>query len=260
MIENEPNPVKLYSQKAILVSTVFAGPIATGILLRKNFINLGQKDYGNNALVICIVFTVLLLATSYMIPEHIMNMIPKHLIPGIYTLATYLLLKKYMEKSFLEHKEKNGQFYSGWNAFGISIISLAAMIALILGNIFFIEVDVDTKKLEQSYEQFSKNEEKALELYTIPDTCNTKIIAFIDSMSIPKWQENALIVENMNKMDDLPEEIVKQNESLLRYCTLRIQSLQLIKKSKKENTTEYDLELIKLTMEIDNLLKTLNKE
>lgn len=260
MTDIEQTPIKLYSQKAILVSTFLAGPIATGILVRKNFINLGQKELGNNALGICIAFTVLMFAILFMLPENFTNNIPKQFFPAIYTLSTYFLLKKYMEKSFLEHKEKNGQYYSGWNAFGISIISLAAIIALILGYVFFIETDIDTKKLEQNYEKINKNEAKALELTTIPDSCDAQFIDFIDSIGIPKWQENTLILEEMNKSNEFPEEVEKYNERLLKYYMLRIQSYQLMKKSVIENSTKYDLELFRINMEINKELIILNKE
>ncbi len=260
MTDIEQTSIKLYSQKAILVSTFLAGPIATGILVRKNFINLGNKDYGNIALGICIAFTSLLIISIFTIPENVFIFIPNQFIPAIYTLATYFLLKKFMGKSLDEHKENNLPFYSGWNAFGVSMICLTVMLGIIAGYVFLFYSDIDTKKLEQNYEKIGKNETKALELSTIPDSCDAQFIAFIDSIGIPKWQENTLILEEMNKSNEFPEEVVKYNERLLKYYMLRIQSYQLMKKSVVEHSTKYDQELFRINMEISKELIILNKE
>ena len=37
---------ELYTQRAIGIATFFGGPLAAGILVRRNFINLGNEQYG----------------------------------------------------------------------------------------------------------------------------------------------------------------------------------------------------------------------
>ncbi len=62
---------KLYSQKAIGLATYFGGPLAAGILIRRNYINLKKEKLGLNALIVSAIATCLLFAGLFSIPEYI---------------------------------------------------------------------------------------------------------------------------------------------------------------------------------------------
>ena len=44
--------VKFYSQKAIAIASYFGGPLAAGLLIRRNYINLGMEKEGRYTLII----------------------------------------------------------------------------------------------------------------------------------------------------------------------------------------------------------------
>ena len=59
-------------------------------------------------------------------------------------------------------------------------------------------------------------------------------------------------------MENLPNELIKQNEILLKYCELRIEGFELFKKAISEDSDKYDVELSQVHSEIDEQLKKLN--
>ena len=96
---------KLYSQRAIGIATYFGGPLAAGILIRKNFINLNKERQGLNALIIGIISTFILFAGIFSIPENIIDKIPNALIPLVYTGIIYLIVEAIQGKDLKEFKE-----------------------------------------------------------------------------------------------------------------------------------------------------------
>ena len=52
----------LYSAKAVTLGTLLGGPLAAGLLLKRNFVNLGQKSMGQRALWLSVLFLVAMCA------------------------------------------------------------------------------------------------------------------------------------------------------------------------------------------------------
>jgi len=128
--------LKFYSIRSISLATFIGGPILGGIVMRKNFVNMGQKLNGTLALVIGIVATIAIFAFLFSIPKEIAGKIPPPVIPGIYTAFAYLIAQRLMGKELKEHKDNGGTYYSAWRVFGIFlIIILISAIVFILGDL-----------------------------------------------------------------------------------------------------------------------------
>jgi len=147
---------RLYSLVAINIATFFGGPLAAGILVRQNFINLGKELAGRNALIIGIVSTVLLFVGIFSIPEEIIDRIPNVLIPTVYAAIIYFIVEKYQGQDLTEHKESNSPFYSGWRAAGIGGACTVVMVVGILAYVFLLPGDFDFRRYDKGIAEFQK--------------------------------------------------------------------------------------------------------
>ena len=99
---------KFYSQNAIAFAAYLGGPLAAGLLVRKNALNLGKKNQALGSLIIGIISTILLLVFVFQIPEDIIEKIPKPVIPAIYTgiiaLVVELMHGEILKKLLLSDK------------------------------------------------------------------------------------------------------------------------------------------------------------
>jgi len=243
---------KLYSQKAIALATYFGGPLAAGILIRRNSLNLGNEKQGRTALIAGIVGTILVFWGIFQIPEPIIDKIPNPLIPAIYTGIVYWIVEKLHGDILKKHKaEKNG-FYSNWKAAGIGLACLAIIVAALLP---FVLSDA-RNPYDAGLGKFTKNEHEALKLYEMQNR-NSKyeIVSFINNTGIPKWKENIGILNEMSGIKNISDRFKKQNALLLEYSKLRIESYELISKAVQNETSEYDSEINRITSRIDEILK-----
>jgi uncharacterized protein (TIGR02145 family) len=159
MEESKKPTFKLYSLTQITAATFLGGPLLTGILLRKNYKNLGKQDRGKMALIIGIVAEILVIILVFALPENIITKSPSFLIPLVYTGITYFLVKNIQGEEIEEHKDNKGEFYSGWPVVGISLIFAVIPVALIFGFPYLsdlykkISFDLSEKRAVAIYEK-----------------------------------------------------------------------------------------------------------
>ena len=239
------NSQKLYSERAITIATFFGGPIAAGILIRRNFINLGNELYGKHTIAIAVVSMVLIIAVALSLPDSVFDKPIGNLFPIVYTAIIAAVLHKHQGEQLKAHKENNGEFYSGWKAAGVGLISLIAMLAGIFGFILLDEPNFDTELYDQKVVEFTLNEEEALQLFTLLENEEEeKALNFIYDTGILLWQKNLSILEEMDNIPDIDQEFIDQNEVLREYCNLRIESYQLIGKSITDGVPDPELDII----------------
>ncbi|MEN8204034.1 MAG: hypothetical protein ABFS28_15660 [Bacteroidota bacterium] len=249
---------KLYSQGAISVATYFGGPVAAGILIRKNCMALGKDKQGLNALFIGVLSTILIFLGIFQVPEHIIDKIPNALIPLIYMGIIYLIVEKIQGAELKKHKEDEGEFFSNWRAAGIGGIFSIIILGGIFTFAFLAPADWDEKSYDEGLARFSKNEETALELFNMIDnSTQEEIISFIKNTGIPKWQESMEIFTGLNEIENIPEEAINQNTLLSEYCNLRIEAYELISKAVLLETSEFDSEIIRINNRIDQIVEEL---
>gem|GEM_PF-4505049 len=106
---------------------------------------------------------------------------------------------------------------------------------------------------------FKKNEEKALQLYSIIESSNNreKIINHINDVGLPAWDRNLAILDELDSIEGLYDEFKEQNEILREYLTLRIEVYKLIKLTFFENTDIYTRKINELNTRIEILLNKL---
>ena len=105
--------IKLYSLSNILFATFLGGPVAAGILIRKNALNLRREKEGLIALIVGIVSTIIV----FLVDEKIVP-----LFWLIYMVAVLFIVQKMHGQILKTHKEEGNEFYSGWKAAGIALI------------------------------------------------------------------------------------------------------------------------------------------
>lgn len=260
MTDNQNLTTKFYSQRAIAIATYFGGPLAAGYLARQNFINLGKADYGKYSMIIGIISTLLIFIGIFSTPEYIIDKIPRMLIPLVYTGIIYLIIEKLQGKELKEHKGNNGEFYSAWRAVGVGSICMVILLGGIVGYAYLSPAKFDTSKYDNGLALFNKNENVALELFNfIESSPPQKSIEFIDKQGIPTWKSNLLILSDLDKIDGLYDQLLKQDQVLRNYCNLRIEQFQLVRKSLVKNTKAYDSEFLKIARRIDDEVAKLKK-
>jgi hypothetical protein len=247
--------IKLYSQRAIAIATYFGGPLAAGILIRKNFLNLGKEKEGLITLIVGILSTVLLFWGIFQVPDSIIDKIPYVLIPAIYTGIIFLIVEKMHGQILKKHKEDKNKFYSNWKAVGIGLICAVIWLGGIFTYAYYAPEDWDITTYNSELEKFNRNELDAMKLFDILEReSNEEIVHFIEQTGIPKWKENIKILAKMSGIENIPEEYQKQNKLLLEYSKLRIEAYELMSKAILNETSEYDEEIIKRHTRIDEII------
>jgi hypothetical protein len=112
--------MKLYSLKAISVASFFGGPIAAGILLRRNFLNMGQPGKAMRAIVLNFLLYMLVVGIMLMFPMDLWR--AKAMLPAIYAALLILFIKRNHEGYLDLHEYMNRKFYSVWRAAGIGMM------------------------------------------------------------------------------------------------------------------------------------------
>lgn len=257
MKEENENNTKLYSHTGIAIATYFGGPLAAGVLVRKNSINLGKKRQGLYALIIGIVSTILLFIGIFQIPENIIDKVPNAIIPFVYTGIIYLIVEK-IHGDKLKKQKQEGEFYSNWKATGIGLVCSVILVGGIFAFAYFQPQDWDADKYDTGIEQYNNNEAIAMKLFDMLDNNSQQEIAyFIEHTGIPKWKESIQIMNEINSIENIPVEFQKQNRLLLEYSQLRIEAYELISKAVLEETSEYDSEIIQRHTRIDKIISQL---
>jgi len=250
---------KFYSLKSISIATFFGGPIAAGFLMRRNFLNLEEDNKAINSLLLGIFSTIIIFVIIFSLPESVVDTIPNYLIPAIYTGVVSLIADKYQGQKLAEHKENNGAFFSVWRGLGIGLIFTIIIVLVGLGYIYATnEVhNFDDKLYETKIEQFIQNEEIANEVFDKFDYLNDELL--IEEFKIGKklWEDNYYITNELKEIKNLPSEIIDLVESLQKYSSLRIELDGLFIKAFSEQSDEYDSEIERISLKIDQILKKL---
>ena len=127
---------KLYSLWSIVAATFLGGPLAAGILIRKNSLNLGYRDQEG---LICLIVGIIATLLIIILPLEKVS-IPV-LIPLVYAGITYLIVKKMHGQILETHKEEGNQFYSHGKVVGIALICGVITIAGIFSYYYFTDQD-----------------------------------------------------------------------------------------------------------------------
>lgn len=256
MTDSQNQMYKLFSIKSITLATFLGGPLISGILIRKNYINLGNKKYANYAFWLGVFSFIFLIILLNLIPENIFDMIPRYVFPAIYSPIILYFIEKFQGKALKEHAENNGEFYSNWIVAGISLI----FIVIVLGIILLGEMNSENiEKLNDGYKQISQNEEKAMMLYYHLNSSNHEnCLYFIDNTGIPAWEENIRILNELDEMVSFDYDTYTQIQLLKKYTNLRILVFRYIKEAILNNETNPNYKINYTHQKIEEVVQELN--
>ncbi|MEL6556905.1 MAG: hypothetical protein AAFQ94_01895 [Bacteroidota bacterium] len=253
------NPKKLFSSKAINIATFLGGPLAASILMRRNFINLGNEKAGLMSVIIGMLTTMVIIIALILIPESTINKVPSFIIPAIYTAIVMLLVERTQGEALKRQKEIEGGFYSGWKAAGLGLLGAVIYLGAILGVVLLAPLDPSEEAYNEMITDFSKTEENALVLFDILERNDfDKVPDFISYTGIPAWRKNQELVQRYKDSHELSGELLTKVGLLERYCNLRIESFELIRKIILEDTNQYDAELDDINQNISTVIELLD--
>ncbi|BBM02952.1 hypothetical protein [Microbulbifer sp. GL-2] len=124
----------LYKISGIGVATFVGSILAGGVLMYLNYKRLGLYDKATKCIVISIVATIAIFGVVYLIPEDINIPNIAFTIPQV--IAMVQIAKSQQEALINEHISSGGTMSSNWKAFGISVLIILAIIALVTGAVF----------------------------------------------------------------------------------------------------------------------------
>jgi len=246
---------KFYSQRSIDLATFIGAPLAAGYLIRENFLQLNQPEKAKKALWLGILSTIALFGFIYMLPEHIIDKIPKYVIPIAYIIVIHMIVEKTQGEALRQHEAEKKPFYSAWRAAGVGVVSLLIILVGLFGVAYFSPDTPEVEKYQSLIDKFDKNEKEALSFYRhLQEEASDEVLLEDLDKYIPKWQENIDLMKQALQIDNLPEVVVKQTQELLKYSELRLEAYKLFKKALTDKTTDYTPQLDKVHTEIDKVL------
>ena len=258
-LENNTKDIKLYSSKSISGATFLGGPLAAGYLISENFKALDNPSLARKSLLIAIIATIIILGGLMILPDKFGDHIPNQLIPFIYTGIIWGIVEWKQGDILKAHLENNNSFFSGWRAAAVGLIAMLIIGVGIFGYAFLATNNQTNEQYDIEFAQFSKNEIETLTFYDhLNSGTNYTLVQELDHKVLPKWKENIEIINRTNAIKDLPSELIKKNEILLKYSKLRIQAFELFRKAIIENTDKYALQLEQIHNQIDKELAKIN--
>lgn len=233
-LEEAPNlyPDKLYSVKAVGAATFIGGPIAAGIMARRNLLNLKRDKAANLALSLSIGFTLLIILGLILTPSGIVERIPGVAIAaGYIALATRWFQRMLGRDLELQESVENG-FYSGWKTFGVGLLSMLLSIVLALlivgtglnspqdkAYIDGCERIIETLRVDAEY----------LELANKEEVSDGELLEFIDASLLPAWEDALKAVGELEEIRWIDSSLTEQRKALRSFVELNLEYTHLLR-------------------------------
>lgn len=125
-IAGETPHYKLYKISGIGLATFFGTPLAGGILLAQNFKSLGNAKQAKLSIAYSLLAAAASIAIAFVLPEGASG-------TGVSvgTLVAMIYISKHLQEETIKHHiEQGGALFSNWQAFGISLLVLLAVLAI----------------------------------------------------------------------------------------------------------------------------------
>lgn len=119
---------KIYSEKAIKITTFLAGPLVAGYCISENFKVFNDLEKAKKTWLFTILLSILILSVAFLLPGNI----PTFIFPIIYATITSYFTQTYQEKDIQKHLSNGGETYNGWRMLVIGLISIVVLFSVIL--------------------------------------------------------------------------------------------------------------------------------
>lgn len=250
--QEEEEPKKLYSQKAIGLGVFFGGPVVAGILMRKNFLTLGKERAALHALMIGIIATVVIFSLLVALPQEVIDKIPSFLFPVIYTGIILWILEVTQGSDLRKHQEQQGVFFKIGKVMLIGLFWMGINIGLVFGTVYLSDAvsSFNAETYSSMIGQYLANEEKALKVFQIEEQSSDDELLEGIKNGIALYRENGIIIEEMIRSKGISTEGKEIIDKLKKYNDLRLGYFELLYKAMIENTDKYNVRLARIIREI----------
>jgi hypothetical protein len=129
-------PQQVYKSQMVRIGTFLGGPLVAGYMIAENYKAFDEPDKAKKAWIYAIAATVVIFGGIFLVPESVN--IPRVIIPLLYTWATYYIVQNLQGAQIDAHVNTGGLVYSWGRVIVVSLISLAATLAVIFAVALFI--------------------------------------------------------------------------------------------------------------------------
>ena len=243
--DDEAGLPRFHSLTAVGLAAYLGGPLAAGILIRRNFISMGEPGRGSWALWLSLLATVAIFGGLSLVPEQIMAKVPNAVIPAVYTAVIFALAEKWQGAVLRKHKENKARFYSRWRAAGVGLISLV----LIMGCILAYAVATDpVAKFIKSSEKLAANESVALKIFAEKSdalgnvTFDAELYDYVKEVSLPTLLESGRLIEACLRRPGLEEPVIAYLRVMQELEAARVKLFNIILEGRSGGTQETDFQ------------------
>lgn len=194
---------KLYSKRAVLLSTFLGGTIAAGILMRRNSINLGRRKEGNLILIAGILIMAVFVAFGTLGIDDSLHKITQTIATGLALALAGYCTTEFHGKELEEHAQQGLPFYSMWRAAGVGTTIVAIIVAIAIYSVHIEEQYTYYEPFEKFETEFFQNQE-GFELMHDMSLNNQDRLGIIEQTVLPKQNRNIHVCQNMLSLEGLP--------------------------------------------------------
>ncbi len=123
----------IYTERTVSTATFLGGPIAAGLMIANNYKVFGRIDLAFISIFLGFVSTFLLVVFLNFGPTEIIEKIPNQILPIIYTLIVYVIIKTTQDEEIKEYLDSGGKKASIPKVIGISLLSLLLLVLIFFG-------------------------------------------------------------------------------------------------------------------------------
>ncbi|MBC6493119.1 rhomboid family intramembrane serine protease [Flavihumibacter stibioxidans] len=109
---------------------------------------------------------------------------------------------------------------------------------------------------EEKMKRFAMLEKSALEVYGVNTENRENLLYELTERGVYYWNEAKQVLTEIERLD-IPDELKQKNMSLQRYCDLRIKVYELTHRAISNDTDEFNSQIEKYNLEIEELVKKL---
>lgn len=135
-VEAVKSTKRIYKDNKIWLGAYLGGPLVAGYLIAENFKSFNEINKAKKTWIYTIIATILIFGGIFLIPENVLENIPKYITPLFYTAIAYGLVKHYQGKNISAFIALGGKQFGWGRTIIVSLIGLAITIASIFGFIF----------------------------------------------------------------------------------------------------------------------------
>jgi hypothetical protein len=132
-VEAVKSTKSIYKDNKIWLGAYLGGPLVAGYLIAENFKSFNEISKAKKTWIYTVIGTILIFGVTFLIPEDVIEKIPKYTIPLFYTVIAYGLMKHYQGKNISAFIALGGKQFGWGRTIIVSLIGLVITTVLIFG-------------------------------------------------------------------------------------------------------------------------------